>query len=223
MDQLEAVAASASPPPRELADVLRSAIVPRSTFEIGGKKVFVFDDLFTESFVERFGTVLLRQTYWNRPSFDRELAAVLSEETTRSLRAVAEAILHRYHADMTAARAHQILSHSLSAAIRFTDSCRLHQDVGCDDCVTFLYYGNPRWSGEWGGETTFYDDEGSAVTCVSPRPGRLVLFNASLFHRGGVPNKECPVFRYVASLFYRCERKLVRLPPLVPPPRPGRY
>jgi SM-20-related protein len=206
----------------DAADTRRPAIVPRSRHEISGKQLFVFDDVFTEAFVDRFAAVLQRQRYWNRPSFDRELAAVLNGETIVALRSAGEAILGRYHAEMTAAPARQILSHALSSAVRFGDSCRLHQDDACGDCVTFLYYGNSRWDGGWGGETTFYDDEGAAVTCVSPRPGRLVLFNAALFHRGGVPNRDCPTFRYVASLFYRCERRLVPIQPPQAPSRPGR-
>lgn len=210
---------AARSPVLDLVDVNPAPIVPRRSHAIGSGKVLVFDDVFTDAFVERFATVLQRQRYWNRPSFDRELAAVLDSDTSRPLRTVAEVILHRYHAEMTSAPARQVLSHSLSAAIRFGDSCRRHQDVWCSDCVTFLYYANPRWSGEWGGETTFYDAEGLAVTCVSPRPGRLVLFNAALFHRGGVPNRDSPAFRSVASLFYRCEAALSRAhPPPVPTP-----
>lgn len=64
----------------------------------------------------------------------------------------------------------------------------VHEDPGVD--VTAIYYANPEWSPDWMGETLFYDNEDSEVLgAVTPKPGRLVLMDARIRHRGGVPSR----------------------------------
>ena len=188
-----------------------SPIIPTQEFAIGDRRVYVFDDIFTDGLVETFGLFLLRQDYQPRPSFDNELSAALEADFIRALPGlpdVAEALVARYQPHMCRSRADQVLSHGYAAAIRFGDSSVVHQDIACDDCVTFLYYGNLMWTGRWGGETMFYDEDLLAAAAVSPRAGRLVLFNAAVFHRAGVPARNCPTFRYTFSMFYRCSRTI---------------
>jgi 2-oxoglutarate-Fe(II)-dependent oxygenase superfamily protein len=193
----------------DLEGVQPSPIEPRQELAFGGRKLLVFDDVFTSDFVESFGVFLLRQDYEPRPSFDNELSAGMDADVISSLPAlpeVAEALVARHHARMAPVPAAQSLSHGYAAAIRFGDSSVVHQDIPCGDCLTFLYYGNLAWTGRWGGETIFYDDELAAVAAISPKPGRLVLFNAAIHHRAGIPSRICPTFRYTFSLFYRCQR-----------------
>jgi hypothetical protein len=201
----------------ETDGVTTAPIVPRNTYAIHDKKILVFDDIFDEQFVDNFGIFLLRRDYQFRPSINNELSNGLSAELLESLPALPhamEGILQHYYPQMTKAPAPQSISHGYIAALRFGDSATVHQDTQCDDCVTFLYYGNLSWNGEWGGETVFYDDEMSAAACVTPRPGRLVLFNSVLHHRAGTPIRECPTFRYGLSVFYRCERMMHNDKPL---------
>ncbi len=205
----------------DLEGVRTAPIAPTQEFAIGGRKVFVFDDVFTDSFVESFGLFMLRQDYRPRPSFDNELSAALDASFIQSLPAlpeVADALVDRYHGEMTSTPGNQQFSHGYAAAIRFGDSSVVHQDVPCQDCVTLLYYGNLSWTGRWGGETIFYDDDLMAAAAVSPRPGRIVLFNAAVYHRAGVPMRICPTFRYTFSMFYRCPRPLE---PVAAPRRQG--
>ena len=199
----------------DLEGVRDAPITPRQEFAIGGRKVFVFDDIFTDDFVDSFGIFILRQHYVPRPSFDNELSAAMDTAFVRSLPAmpeVADALVARYHSQMTSTPCNQSLSHGYAAAFRFGDSSNVHQDIACGDCVTFLYYANVTWTGRWGGETVFYDDDLLAAAAVSPKAGRLIMFNAAIFHRAGVPTRNCPTFRYAFSMFYRCERSLA------PPP-----
>jgi len=198
-----------------LEGVRPAPITPRQELTISGKKVFVFDDIFTDSFVKSFAIFLLKQDYKPRSSFDNELSVALEPGFIASLPAFPEvvtALMDHYQMRMAAVPQAQSLLFAYAAAIRFGDSSVIHQDVQCDDCLSFLYYGNIIWRGEWGGETLFYDDELSAVAAVSPRAGRLVLFNAGIHHRAGIPTRDCPTFRYTFSLFYRCQRMLKQRP-----------
>jgi hypothetical protein len=56
--------------------------------------------------------------------------------------------------------------------------------------ITALYCANLEWRRDWQGETVFYDgDEPTHV--VLPRPGRVLLFDAALRHRGSPPSRDC--------------------------------
>jgi SM-20-related protein len=62
--------------------------------------------------------------------------------------------------------------------------------------LTALWFIAPEWTVEWGGETLFFDSSMDAQVAVSPRPGRLVLFDGSLTHVGRPPNRICYAPRY---------------------------
>ena len=56
--------------------------------------------------------------------------------------------------------------------------------------VTALYCVNLEWNPQWQGETMFY--EGHEPThVVLPVPGRLIVFDAALRHRGSPPARDC--------------------------------
>jgi hypothetical protein len=65
--------------------------------------------------------------------------------------------------------------------------------------VTALWFIAPEWNVEWGGETVFFDSGMDAQVAVSPRPGRLVMFDGSLTHVGRPPNKICLMPRYTLA------------------------
>jgi len=57
---------------------------------------------------------------------------------------------------------------------------------------TALYFVNSRWHEDWGGEFQIYPEDGSAIIfSVVPRPGRMVIFDGMIKHRGGIPSKLC--------------------------------
>jgi SM-20-related protein len=66
--------------------------------------------------------------------------------------------------------------------------------------LTALWYLCGQWDPEWGGETLFYDASGDAVACVTPRPGRLVIFDGDLRHTGRPPNRVCYAPRYTFAI-----------------------
>jgi Rps23 Pro-64 3,4-dihydroxylase Tpa1-like proline 4-hydroxylase len=71
----------------------------------------------------------------------------------------------------------------------YGDMQHVHQDIVPG--VTALYYANPRWEADWMGETLFCDPDGEPIYAVAPRPGRLVVFDGEVPHRGGVPSRCC--------------------------------
>lgn len=56
-----------------------------------------------------------------------------------------------------------------------------HVDLAIDHAVV-LYYVN-----DADGDTVFFDNNNNIVESVSPKKGRVVLFNGSILHSGGIP------------------------------------
>ena len=176
-----------------------------------GKSVLVFDDLLSTRLVQALGMFMLSLPYERRASFDNELSGSVDNDLYESLPGLPEAaadVLKRYYAKASAVRNRQELSHVYGAALRYGDQTQIHRDIDCPDCMTFLYYGNQYWAPSWGGETIFFDDQHNALFAVTPRPGRLVLFNAQLYHRTGIPMRDCPSHRYGMSIFMRCKPQM---------------
>jgi len=65
--------------------------------------------------------------------------------------------------------------------------------------ITALWFIAPDWNVEWGGETLFFDSSMDAQVAVSPKPGRLVMFDGSLTHVGRPPNRICYAPRYTLA------------------------
>lgn len=65
--------------------------------------------------------------------------------------------------------------------------------------LTALWYVAPNWDVEWGGETLFFNSNLDAQAVVSPRPGRLVMFEGVIRHVGRPPNRICFGPRYTLA------------------------
>ena len=70
------------------------------------------------------------------------------------------------------------------------------------DELTALWFLCETWDPEWGGETLFFDSRIEAQVVVSPRPGRLVIFDGAIRHAGKPPNRICyaPRFTFAVKL-----------------------
>lgn len=68
---------------------------------------------------------------------------------------------------------------------------------------TALWYIAPEWDVEWGGETVLFNRERDAEVAVSPKPGRLLMFDGNILHAGRPPNRNCYAPRY--TLAYKLE------------------
>ncbi len=82
----------------------------------------------------------------------------------------------------------------------YGDMLMVHTDCHPDVReVTALWFITPEWNVEWGGETLFFDSAMDAQVVVSPRPGRLVLFDGRLPHVGRPPNRICFAPRFTLA------------------------
>ena len=73
----------------------------------------------------------------------------------------------------------------------------LHKDTR--SCThTIMFYPNPEWKKEWGGEFQIFSKDGKEVLEEYEYiPGRIILFECNHPHRGLGPKKEYPdVYRY---------------------------
>ena len=87
----------------------------------------------------------------------------------------------------------------------YGDVLLTHTDAqpGADE-FTALWFLSTEWNPEWGGETLFFDAQGDAQAVVSPRPGRLVIFDGSIPHCGRPPTRICYAPRFTFA--YKLER-----------------
>lgn len=86
-------------------------------------------------------------------------------------------------------------NHAAFGDVLFTHTDAAPGRVG----LTALWYVAPEWNVEWGGETMFYDRTLDAVACVTPRPGRLAVFDGRIRHAGRPPNRNCYAPRYTLA------------------------
>lgn len=66
--------------------------------------------------------------------------------------------------------------------------------------MTALWFIAPQWDIEWGGETLLFNSEGDAEFAVSPRPGRLLIFDGRIRHAGRPPSRVCVIPRLTFAL-----------------------
>ena len=72
-----------------------------------------------------------------------------------------------------------------------------------DDELIALLYVNHEWRDAWAGETVFYDPARECMS-IRPRPGRLLLFDASISHASRAPSRDCPTL--CATLCFHMRR-----------------
>lgn len=109
---------------------------------------------------------------------------------------------HRFFADVLAligeefSGRHLQLDRIYANANAFGDLFYPHTDGDSGrEGITALYFANLRWDLEWGAETSFYA-AGEPAYVVAPRPGRMLVFDAKLTHRGAAPTRPTPEPRW---------------------------
>lgn len=168
----------------------------RPTFEhlIGGRRVLVFDAIVPRADVRAMAEAIADAPYlrkWSTTrasSFAKYWSLRYPQRTVEALplyQAVL-AYIREYFPDRRVRLDRAYVNNNA-----FGDLLARHADSVRGGGVTAAYYANARWSPDWGGETVFFQGKREAVVCVTPKPGRVVLFDPLLQHRGNPPLRHC--------------------------------
>ena len=176
---------------------------PTRTATVDGRLVVVYDGLMTAVELAGLARALSASTF-HRTEFARadtpdyrHWVTELDLEVTRRLpfcRLTEELAAHHFGAGRAVTRTY-------CNAAYYGDMLLTHDDCGPEDGdVTALWYACEEWNVEWGGETIFYDRTQDAAIAVTPRPGRLCLFDGAIVHVGRPPNRVCFRPRHTVAL-----------------------
>ena len=181
--------------------------MPTRSAKVGGRDVFVFDDLVPVEESARYFAGL------SQASFTRtEMARADSQEFRHWVCEMPLQNLPRTawwhateHAVTQVRPGERFLPYRVyTNYASFGDLLLTHVDAVPEAReLTALWFLCERWDTEWGGETLFYSDTGDAEIAVSPRPSRLLLFDGAIRHAGKPPNRNCPVARYTFAIKLR--------------------
>ena len=72
-----------------------------------------------------------------------------------------------------------------------------HKDTREPNGRTFLYYANPQWNVDWGGETIFYENNNPTVNF--PVPNSAVYFDGNIKHFGKDPSRKTNILRVTVA------------------------
>jgi Rps23 Pro-64 3,4-dihydroxylase Tpa1-like proline 4-hydroxylase len=172
---------------------------------VEGREIRVFDDLVEHPVIEQIAAALDKNAFTRseiaRPDTIeyRHWARDITTESTRKLPI--------YQATMDAAGTFAGPGESFSLYrsycnyAAFGDMLFIHTDCKPDAReLTALWFIAPKWDPEWGGETLFFNDDLDAEFVVSPRPGRVVIFDGAIPHVGRPPNRICFAPRYTYAM-----------------------
>ena len=175
--------------------------------EVAGRQIFVFDDLVPAQEAARYFAAISNAAFTRTESargegseFRHWVCEMPLENLPRtSLWPATERAVAAARPDLKF-RPYRVYT-NYSA---FGDTLLTHVDAVTEvPELTALWYLCQSWDTEWGGETLFYDASGDAQIAVSPRPGRLLLFDGAIRHAGKPPNRNCPVARYTFAIKLR--------------------
>lgn len=180
---------------------------PTRTASIEGREIFVFDDLVPASESARYFAAIT-QAHFTRTETARPDAGdyrhwvcemPLENLSHSSFGPATQAAItnlrpgEQYHA-------YRVYTNFAS----YGDMLLTHVDALPDAReLTALWFLCERWDTEWGGETVFFTSAGDAQIAVSPKPGRLLLFDGAIRHAGRPPNRNCQVARYTFAIKLR--------------------
>jgi hypothetical protein len=159
---------------------------------IGERQLLVLDGIFADKDIESIHQFLVRLPYRlndvdsNETSYSRHWKAELPVEMAQSTPVFRKCV------ELT----REVMNSKPLVLRRVHSNLHLYGDMQFPHIdlvggVTTLYYANPGWDDKWMGETAFYDENKEPMYVVAPKPGRLVVFDADIVHRAGVPSREC--------------------------------
>lgn len=180
--------------------------LPTPTYraQIEGKSLAVYDGLLDKPELEKLTGVMYKSGFTRNEVARPDVAAFrhwASEIPVEALRQlpVWEPTRHALE-QFNPGRRYDVYRSYVNANF-YGDMLFTHTDClpGSDE-LTALWYLCTVWDHEWGGETLFFDSRNDARAVVSPRPGRLAIFNGNLTHAGRPPSRICVEPRFTLAL-----------------------
>jgi len=170
---------------------------------VEGKRLLVFDGLFSDEEIKHNFALFSLANFTFLHSSRKDTVTYREWAASFSIDDFKFHSLHKIFLEV--ARQHSSLSSQdcydvFCSASTFGDVSFIHSDSPTGDTISVLYYCNQHWNPEWGGETIFYDTHDDATLAISVKPGRVVVFDGSLKHRAGTPNRTCPEIRLTLSV-----------------------
>jgi hypothetical protein len=182
--------------PQRIEDLIVTTNTTIRTQKINERPLICIDGLFQPSFIKLFDH-FLKTLPFSLADYDVENSRhVLHWIHEFSLEEVTRHPLIRFLYSTIRSVAEEACPRSLIELNRIHCNTSLYGDLqlphrDLTPGMTWLYYANPAWELTWMGETIFYDSSDEPVYAVLPRPGRVLIFDANILHRGGVPSREC--------------------------------
>lgn len=170
---------------------------------VDGRRIRVYDDLVSASAIQEL-TAVFNSAGFARTEIARPETGNFRHWVTEIPANVVEQI-PVYAATMEAVRDFDPATRyrayrSYCNFAAYGDMLFTHTDCRPEEIdLTALWYVSPKWDVEWGGETLFYNAQMDAEAVVSPRPGRLVIFDGRILHVGRPPNRICYAPRYTLA------------------------
>ena len=162
-----------------------------------GKKIFVFDGLFTKDLLDQLRSAILNHgVYFYDDSYDKEsdnVQWIAAFEVDKYVQSRMWRITKDVATFVSGGHGDWFPYDVSCNLIRNADTTQIHHDcVDGEDEWTFLLYLNPDWSINDYGETVFYeknDDITEIITEVLPKYGRVVIFQGIIPHSARPPSR----------------------------------
>jgi len=188
------------------------AIPPSRSYEIDGKPLRVFDDLLPNvaEYVAALSCAAFTRTEVARPDTSgyRHWATEIRIEAL--VQQPIYELTQRAVLGFTGSRHGYGPYRAYTNVASYGDMLFTHTDCLPDQHdLTALWYLCESWDLEWGGETMFYDADNEVACAVTPRPGRLVVFDGAIKHAGRQKNRICYTPRYTMAIKF--ERRIVSI------------
>jgi len=175
-------------------------------YDVDGYSCDVYDNLFNRSLRDKFYNFVIR-SYFQPSATDTlfiehrhhiSMASVYDRDDLMKLGlwdAIPEEIKTKHNMDL------DHLTHTLINLTTPGDVHHSHTDNYDSRNLTVLYYVNPEWNVEWGGDTLFLDQETENIEFASQfKPGRLVVFDPRIPHLIRPSTTLAPQYRFSIAL-----------------------
>lgn len=171
--------------------------------QVDGRPIRVYDDLVAPTHIKRLTEAFLGANFVRDEVARPDTAAYRHWQLSIPLETARQLAVYQPTLDATrdfddggSYRIHRCYcNHAAYGDMLFT-----HTDVHPGQKgLTALWYVAPEWDVEWGGETMFYNSRQDAEAAVTPKPGRLAIFDGAILHAGRPPNRICYAPRYTLA------------------------